>query len=73
MKKVTVILNCMCKKLCYGTEEKSPLFVIPERLRQESAFSLGISLWEKERHAAGSSEEINRNKVLKREDETLEA
>jgi len=51
----------MCKKLWYGTEEKSPLFVIPERLKQECAFSLGISLWEKERHAAGSSEEINRN------------
>lgn len=41
--------------------KKSPLFVIQERLKQEYALSLGISLWEKERHTAGSSEEINRN------------
>lgn len=49
------------KKKCYGTQKNSPLFVIQERLEQDYAISLGISLGEKERHSAGSLEEINRN------------
>lgn len=49
-KKSLLFLDCICKnifKTVSWTEEKSPLSEIQERLKQEYASSLGISLWGK--------------------------
>lgn len=44
---------------------KSPLFLTQERIKQDYAFSLGISLGEKERHSAGSSEKKKSTEIIR--------